>query len=169
MAGKVDGLKQLERKLNRLGDFPKEMRTELRQSNRRIGRIGAKVVKNTLPKQSEEFVVYKKRQAGIQRDGRAVIERTIPPGTLRRSIRVWNVRRSKINVHMGVKSGGSVRFDGYFAPWVEGGNVGKRRRTVGSRFYDSVTPRLTRVRARMQRIQLVAYRRIFDKFARKLK
>jgi len=169
MGGKVDGIRELERKLSKLGDFPKEMQRELRDSNRRIARIGAKVVKSSLPRQSREFVVYKKGKPGIGAKGTGEVERTIPAGTLKRSIRVWNVRRSKINVHMGVKRGGSMRFNGYFAPWVEGGNVGKRRRSVGSKFYDSITPRLERVRGRIQRIQLVAYRRLFNKYAISLK
>lgn len=169
MGAKVEGLKELDRKLARLGNFPKEMRQELRASNRRIGRIGARAVKNTLPRQSKEFVVYEKGSKGIGKKGTGKIDRIIPAGTLKRSIRVWNVRRSKINVHMGVKTGGSVRFDGYFVRWVEGGNVGRRRRTIGSKFYDAVTPRLERISGRMQRIQLVAYRRIFNQFARKVK
>lgn len=169
MAGKIEGIKELERKLKQVGDFPKAMESELRDSNRRIARIGAKVVKNSLPRQSREFVVYKKNGQGIGAKGTGEVERRIPAGTLKRSIRVWNVRRSKINVHMGVKRGGNIRFDGYFAPWVESGNVGKRRRTIGSKFYDSITPSLGRVRGRMQRIQLVAYRRIFDKYAKRLK
>jgi len=169
MAGKVEGLKELERKLAKLGDFPKDMSKELRAANRRIARIGGRVIKNKLPQGGDEFVVYKKRRKGIQRDGQAVIEKKIPKGTLRRSIRVWNSRGSKVNVQVGPRRGGSVRFDGYFAPWVESGNVGKKRRTVGSRFYDKIEPAIKLIRPRLQQIQLVSYRRIYGTYVNRLK
>jgi hypothetical protein len=58
MAAKVEGMAELIKKLDRLGDFPKEMRKELRDANRRIGRNAAKAIKNNaMPKGGKDFVV----------------------------------------------------------------------------------------------------------------
>jgi len=168
MRAEVDGMKELMQKLNRLGDFPKEMRTELREANRRIGRNAAKAIKNSaLPKGGTEFVVYKKRNKGRDRSP-GEIDKVIPKGTLRRSVKMWNAKRSKVNVLVGAKRGGSTRFDGYFAPWVEGGNVGGRGRSKGSKFYDKLQPALGRMRPRMQKMQLNMYRKIYARWIKKM-
>lgn len=168
MAAEVEGMAELIKKLDRLGDFPKEMRKELRDANRRIGRNAAKAIKNNaMPKGGKDFVVYKKRNKGRD-SGPGKIEKTIPKGTLRRSIKMWNVRRSKVNVMVGPKRGGSVSFDGYFAPWVEGGNVGGRGRSKGSRFFNKINPALGRMRPRMERMQLNMYRKIYDRWIKKM-
>jgi hypothetical protein len=168
MGAKVEGMAELIKKLERLGDFPKEMRKDLRDANRRIGRNAAKAIKNSaMPKGGKEFVVYKKRNKG--RDpGPGTIEKKIPKGTLRRSIKVWNAKRSRVNVLVGPKRGGSVSFDGYFAPWVESGNVKATGRSRGSRFYNKIQPSLGRMRPRMEAMQLRLYRKIYASWIKKM-
>lgn len=167
---RIEGFKEFERRLAKLGDFPKDMYKELRAENHRIGRVAARVIKKKLPSKGTEFVMYKRRRKGIQRDGNAEIIRTIPAGTLRRSIRTWNSKYSKINVQVGPRGRrGSVRYDGFFAGIVEGGHTGGMNRSVGSKFYNKITPTLKQIEPRMRRIQLVGYRRIYHKWVKKLR
>ena len=165
----IEGYAEFEAKLMRLGDWPKEMAKEIRRENHRIGRVGARVLKRALPAQGTEFVVYKRRRKGIQRDGKAQIEKTIKAGTLRRSIRTWNSRGSKINVQLGARRGGSINYDGYFAHFVDSGHVGGYQQSIGSKFYDKLTPGLRRLEPRLRRIQLNAYRRLYYKWANNMK
>ena len=48
MAGKVEGLDALVKQIGRIGDFPKEMRKELRKGNRDIGRMASKRINKEL-------------------------------------------------------------------------------------------------------------------------
>lgn len=164
----IQGLKELERKLGKLADFPKDMRKELFDANRRLGRVAAKAVKKSLPRSSREFVVYKKRKRGKD-SGPGQIYRRIPPNTLRRSIRARKARGSKVNVLVGPISGGkNVAYDGYFAHLPEYGNSGGRNDSRGSKFYKRITPALSRIEPRVRRLQLVSYRRIYGKWVKKL-
>lgn len=168
-ATQIQGFKEFEKRLAKLGDFPKDMMKELRQENHRIGRVAARVIKRKLPSKGTEFVMYKRRAKGIQRDGKAEIIRTIPAGTLRRSIRTWNSKGSKINVQVGPRGRrGSIRYDGFFAGIVEGGHTGGRNRSTGSKFYNKIRPVLKSLEPRMRKIQLVGYRRIYHKWVTKL-
>jgi hypothetical protein len=168
-ATQIEGFKEFEKRLAKLGDFPKDMYKELRAENHRIGRVAARVIKRKLPSQGTEFVMYKRRAKGIQRDGKAEIIRTIPAGTLRRSIRTWNSKGSKINVQVGPRGRrGSIRYDGFFAGIVEGGHTGGRNRSTGSKFYNKIRPVLKSLEPRMRKIQLVGYRRIYHKWVTKL-
>lgn len=167
---KIEGWTEFERKLAKLGDFPKDMYKELRAENHRIGRVGARVLKAALPQKGTEFVMYKRRRKGIQRDGKAEIIRTIPAGTLRRSIRTWNSKGSRINVQLGPRGfRGAIRYDGFFAGIVDEGHVGGRGRSVGSKFYGKLGEKLEAIKPRMRRIQFVGYKRIYDKWIRQLK
>lgn len=164
----VQGLKELERKLGKLGDFPKDMRKELFDANRKIGRVAARVVKKSLPAQGTEFVVYKKRRKGKD-SGPGKIYRTIPAGTLRRSIRARKAKGSKVNVLVGPLRGGkNVKYDGYFAHMAEYGHVGGRKQSTGSKFYNRITPTLSRIQPQVRRLQLASYRRIYGKWIKKL-
>ena len=166
----IQGLKELERKIGKLGDFPKDMRKELFDANRRLGRVAAKVMKRSLPSRGTEFVVYKRRSKGKDK-GPGKIDKTIPAGTLRRSIRSRKARGSKVNVLVGPLRGGkNVAYDGYFAHMVEEGfKIGySGKRSNGSRFYKRITPALSRIEPRVRRLQLVSYRRIYGKWVKKL-
>ena len=115
------------------------------------------------------FVLYKRRNKGRD-SGPGVVDRTIPAGTLRRSIRTWNSKGSKINVQVGPRGGAkfSDRYNGYFAGIVEGGHTGGRYRSTGSKFYNKIRPTLRKMEPRMRKIQLVGYRRIYNKWIKKL-
>lgn len=166
----IEGWTEFERKLAKLGDFPKDMYKELRAENHRIGRVGARVLKRALPQKGTEFVMYERRAKGIQRDGKAQIIRTIPAGTLRRSIRTWNSKYSKINVQMGPRGRrGAIRYDGFYAGIVDEGHTGGRDQSIGSKFYGKLGAGLERVKPRMRRIQFVGYKRIYNKWIRQLK
>ena len=166
----IEGYAEFEAKLMKLGDWPKEMTKEIRRENHRIGRVGARVLKRALPSQGTEFVMYKRRAKGIQRDGKAEILRTIPAGTLRRSIRTWNSRGSKINVQLGPRGRrGAINYDGFFAGIVDDGHVGGYQESVGSKFYNKLGPALKRLQPRLRRIQLNAYRRMYYKWANNLR
>jgi hypothetical protein len=164
----VEGWKDFERKLNKLGDFPKDMYKELRAENHRIGRVAARVIKKNLPATGQKFELYKRRNKGRD-SGPGVILRTIPAGTLRRSIRTWNSKGSRINVQVGPRGRrGSVRYDGFFAGIVEGGHTGGMNRSTGSKFFNKIRPTLGRIEPRMRRIQFTGYRRIYNKWVKKL-
>lgn len=165
----IEGWTEFEKKLAKLGDFPKDMYKELRQENHRIGRVAVRVIKKGLPQQGTKFVLYKRRNKGRD-SGPGVVDRTIPAGTLRRSIRTWNSKGSKINVQVGPRGGAkfSDRYNGYFAGIVEGGHTGGRYRSTGSKFYNKIRPTLRKMEPRMRKIQLVGYRRIYNKWIKKL-
>jgi hypothetical protein len=166
----IQGLKELTRKIGKLGDFPKDMRTELFEQNMKMGRVVARILKKNLPSKGTEFVVYKRRRRGKDK-GPGTIEKTIPAGTLRRSIRPRKAKGSKVNVLVGPLRGGkSVRYDGYFAHMVEDGfRIGfTGKRSIGSRFYKKMTPTLSRIQPQVRRLQLASYKRIYGKWIKKL-
>jgi len=165
MVGNVEGLKELEKQISRIGDFPKVMAKELRQSNRKIGQLASRKIKPTIPRSGEDFKVYKGSGGqGRARKGEGVVVKTIPSGTLRRSIGVRNSRGSKVNVFVGPRKGGAVRNDGYFAQWTEDGGIGGRRKSVDSPTYNKIAPALARLRPMMERLMIMQYRRVFNKF-----
>ena len=151
----IIGLDELEKQIGRIGDFPKVMAKELRAANRKIGQSASKKLKNELRSKrlSRDFVFVDK--------GRELV---VEPGTLYRSIGVKNSRGSKVNVFVGPRFGGAKRNDGFFAAIVESGQVGGRGRSIGSRNYNIIRPFLSRYSRVMERMQVSAYRRIFDKY-----
>ena len=166
--GDIVGLKDLERKIGKLGDFPVDMRKELFAANMRLGRVAAKVIKKNLPRSSKEFVVYKKRKPGKD-SGPGQIYRRIPPNTLRRSILARKAKGSKVNVLVGpIRGRKNVAYDGYFAHLPEYGHTGGRNRSRGSKFFNRITPTLSRIQPQVRRLQLVSYRRIYAKWIKKL-
>ena len=161
MAGKVEGLDALVKQIGRLGNFPKDMRKELRKGNRDIGRMASKRVKPQVPRSK---VVFKVRRSG-KRGGKPGPNMDITPGTLRRSIGVRNSRGSRINVFVGPRSGGvAQKNDGWFAGIVESGHVSGRNRSTGSANYNKIAPALDRLRPAMERLMIIKYRKAFDKF-----
>jgi hypothetical protein len=151
----IIGLEELTKQIGRIGAFPKEMSRELRAANRKIGESASKKLKNQLDSRrlSRNFVFVDK--------GRKL---EVEPGTLYRSIGVRNSRGSRINVFVGPRFGGAKRNDGFFAAIVESGQVGGRGRSIGSRNYNIIRPFLSRYSRVMERMQVHAYRRLFDKF-----
>jgi hypothetical protein len=165
---RIEGFKEFEKRLAKLGDFPKDMYKELRAENHRIGRVAARVIKRQLPAKGTEFHLYERRNKGRDSSPGKIL-RTIPAGTLRRSIRTWNSKGSKINVQVGPRGRrGSIRYDGFYAGIVEGGHTGGRNRSVGSKFYNKIRPTLKSLEPRMRRIQLVSYKRIYNNWIKKL-
>ena len=166
MAGKVEGLDELMKQIGRLGEFPKVMAKELRQSNREIGRMASKRIKPQVPRSRKIFKVYEGTPGpGRAKKGEGKVRLEITPGTLRRSIGVRNSRGSRINVFVGPRSGGvSPKNDGWFAGIVESGHVGGRGKTTGSRNYNKIAPALERLRPAMERLMIMKYRKVFDKY-----
>lgn len=167
----IEGWPEFEKKLNKLGDFPHEMKKELRAEGHRIGKVAVRVLKNKVNMSSKDFVWYHRGAKGIGAKGTGKVDRTVPKGTLRRSIRTWNSRGSKINVMVGPRGGKrfSDRYNAYFAGIVEGGHSGGMNRSVGSRFYNRLTPTLMAIQPRMRRIQHIAYKRVFERYVKQLK
>ena len=158
---KVEGLDELMKQVGRIGAFPKEMAKELRKSNRDVGRLAAKRVKPQVPRSKK---VFKVRRSGA-RGGKSGPNLDITPGTLRRSIGVRNSRGSRINVFVGPRSGGvSPKNDGWFAGIVESGHVGGRNRSTGSANFQKIAPALDRVRPAMERLMIMKYRQVFNRF-----
>ena len=165
MADKIEGLDELMKQISRIGDFPKVMAKELRQGNRKIGQAASRKVKPKIPRSGEDFKVYKGSGGkGRARKGEGVIIKTIPSGTLRRSIGVRNSRGSKINVFVGPLKGGALRRDGYFVQWTEDGSIGGRKKSVNSPTYNKIAPALARLRPMMERLMVAHFRRTFNKF-----
>jgi len=154
MVGEVIGLKELEKQISRIGDFPKDMAKELRQGNRKIAQAVSRKVKPQIPRSKRVFKV--RRSDGPDYD--------ITPGTLRRSIGVKNSRGSRTNVFIGPRAGGKPKNDGWFAGIVESGHVGGRNRSVGSAAFDKIVPALARLSPMMERLMIMHYRRTFEKF-----
>ena len=158
---KVEGLDELMKQVGRIGEFPKVMAKELRKSNRDVGRLAAKRVKPQVPRSKK---VFKVRRSGA-RGGKSGPNLDITPGTLRRSIGVRNSRGSRINVFVGPRSGGvSPKNDGWFAGIVESGHVGGRNRSTGSANFQKIAPALDRVRPAMERLMVIKYRQVFNRF-----
>ena len=158
-ADKVEGLDELMRKLKRLGDWPKEQHKEIRRVNKKIGSRAAKTIKAQFTGRGRDFAVYKNGD----------IQKIIPSGTLRRSIKAFNAKGSRTNVLLGVKRGGSVRFDGYFAGWVESGNVGGKGRSMGSKRQGKIIPAIKGVRRLIQTGQVAEYRILYERWVKKMK
>jgi len=150
-----DGLEELSKQIGRIADFPKEMAKELRYANRKIASSGSKKLKAILRQKrlNRDFVF-------VDKGRRLVVE----PGTLARSIGVKNSKGSKINVFVGPRFGGAKRNDGFFSAIVESGQVGGRGRSLGSKNANIIRPFLSRYAPVMARMQIIAYRRIFDQF-----
>ena len=158
---KVESLDELIKQVGRIGEFPKVMAGELRKSNRKIGQMASKRIKPQVPRSGK---VFKVRRSG-KRGGKRGPNLDITSGTLRRSIGVRNSRGSRINVFVGPRSGGVAQNnDGWFAGIVEGGHVGGRNRSVGSRNYNKIAPALARLRPAMERLMVIKYRKAFDKY-----
>lgn len=161
MSAKVEGLDELLKQISGLGDFPKDKAKELRAANKEIGRSAAKKIKPQVPKSRK---VFKVRRSG-KRGGKRGPNLDILPGTLRRSIGVRNSRGSRINVFVGPRSGGvAQKNDGWFAGIVESGHVTGRNKSVGSPAYAKIGPALERLRPMMERLMVIKYRRIFNRF-----
>ena len=158
---RVEGLDELMKQIGRIGEFPKVMAKELRKSNRDVGRLAAKRVKPQVPRSKK---VFKVRRSGA-RGGKSGPNLDITPGTLRRSIGVRNSRGSRINVFVGPRSGGvSPKNDGWFAGIVESGHIGGRNRSKGSANFRKIAPALDRVRPAMERLMIIKYRQVFNRF-----
>jgi len=162
---KVKGLEELTKQIGRIGKFPKEMARELRRSNREVGRMASKKIKPQIPRSGKDFKVYKGTPGGKRAPkGQGKVIKTIPSGTLRRSIGVRNSRGSRINVFVGPRKGGALRMDGYFAQWTEDGGIGGRKKTVNSPTYNKIAPALARLRPAMERLMIMKYRKVFDNY-----
>lgn len=172
MRANVDGLDELMKQIGRIGNFPKEMRKELRAANRRVGKSASNKLKARLkPKQlGEDFKVYEGSKGGRRaKKGEGKVRITVPSGTLWRSIGVKNARGSKINVFVGPRFGGkSVKMDGFFAHMVEAGDIGGRGRSRGSKSFGQIVPFFMRYRPVMERLMLAEYRKVFTQFGKKL-
>ena len=155
MVGDIEGLDELMKQVQRIGEFPKLMAKDLRKSNRDIGRMASKRIKPQIPRSKKVFQV--RRNDGPNMD--------ITPGTLRRSIGVRNSRGSRVNVFVGPRSGGvTPKNDGWFAGIVESGHVGGRNRSSGSQNFNKVIPALARLRPAMERLMVIKYRQVFNKY-----
>ena len=152
--GQIVGLDELIIQVGRIGEFPKVMSKELRQGNRKIAQAASRKIKPQIPRSKRVFNV--RRDDGPNYD--------ITPGTLRRSIGVKNSKGSKINVFVGPRSGGVVKNDGWFAGIVESGHVGGRNRSTGSPNFNKIVPALARLRPMMERLMIMHYSRVFNKF-----
>ena len=162
---KVEGLDELMKQVGRIGEFPKVMAKELRKSNRDIGRMASRKIKPQIPRSGKDFKVYEGTPGqGRAKKGEGKVEKTIPSGTLRRSIGVRNSRGSRINVFVGPRKGGALRMDGYFAQWTESGDIGGRNKTTNSATYNKIAPALARLRPAMERLMVMKYRQVFDKY-----
>jgi len=154
---KVEGLDELIKQVGRIGEFPKVMAGELRKSNRKIGQMASK--------RGKDFKVYEGTPGPNRaRPGEGKVRMTIPSGTLRRSIGVRNSRGSKINVFVGPRRGGAERNDGWFAGIVDDGHIGGRNKSINSRNYNKIAPALARLRPAMERLMIIKYRQVFNKF-----
>jgi hypothetical protein len=151
---RVQGLDELIKQVGRIGEFPKVMAKELRKSNRDVGRMASRKIKPQIPRSKRVFNV--RRSDGPNYD--------ITPGTLRRSIGVKNSKGSRINVFIGPRSGGAPKNDGWFAGIVESGHVGGRKRSTGSANFQKIAPALDRVRPAMERLMVIKYRQVFNRF-----
>jgi len=165
MVGKVEGIDELMKQISRIKDFPKEMAKELRQSNRAIGSMASKRIKPQIPRSGKDFKVYEGTPGpGRAKPGEGKVRMTIPSGTLRRSIGVRNSRGSKVNVFVGPRKGGAERNDGWFAGIVDDGHIGGRNKSINSRNYNKIAPALARLRPAMERLMIIKYRQVFNKF-----
>ena len=162
---KVEGLDELMKQVGRIGAFPKEMAKELRKSNRDVGRLASRKIKPQIPRSGKDFKVYEGTPGkGRAKKGEGKVRLTVPSGTLRRSIGVRNSRGSRINVFVGPRRGGAVRNDGWFAGIVDDGHIGGRNKTKNSSNYNKIAPALARLRPAMERLMLMNYRAVFDKY-----
>lgn len=165
MADKVDGLEELMKQIGRIKDFPKEMAKELRKSNRDIGLMAARKIKPQIPRSGKDFKVYEGTPGpGRAKPGEGKVRMTIPSGTLRRSIGVRNSRGSRVNVFVGPRKGGAERNDGWFAGIVDDGHIGGRNKSLNSRNFNKIAPALARLRPAMERLMIIKYRQVFNKF-----
>lgn len=118
MSVKVDGMKELERKIMRLAQWSEKDAQKLREIDERVAEVYNVALRANIKDSPVDIRVYRSKQ----------LRQTIKQGTLRRSIKTFR-RRNKAITLAGPKTTGKRggnkkvnRQDGWFASIVENGS-----------------------------------------------
>ena len=131
-AMKIDGMKELERKIERLAKWSEKDAQKLRAIDERVAEVYNVALRANIKDAKEDIYVYEKgtgpgRNQGSKDGERKNVRTMTRPGTLRRSIKTFR-RSNKAITLAGPKTsrkGGSLkrnRQNGWFASIVENGS-----------------------------------------------
>jgi hypothetical protein len=173
--GRIDGMDELLKQIDKIAMWGS---TEDRKKVLKIHKAVAQIGKNSVRRQitSHAGGTIKVRRTG-RLGGKRGPSYDIQKGTLKRSIRVFGVMGNKTSVMVGPRSGvidkslarpvGTIRNDGYFAHFVEEGDLprhmgGRGAYTGPNRgfFERGMKPALPRMTAELVR----RYRQAFDQY-----
>ena len=177
--GRIEGFDDLMKQVNKIAMWGStDDRKAVRKIHSAVAKIGQKSVKRAITNHSGGTI--KVRRTG-RLGGKRGPDYDIQKGTLKRSIRVFNVLGDKTSLMVGPRSGiidksmpgpsaGIIRNDGYFAHFVEEGDLprhmgGRGAYTGPNRgfFERGMKPALPRMTAELVR----RYRARFDKYMSK--
>jgi hypothetical protein len=154
---KVDGMKELERKIMRLAQWSEKDAQKLRAIDERVAEVYNVALRANIKDSPVDVKVYRSQQ----------LRQTIKPGTLRRSVKTF--RRSNKRITLAGpkttgKRGGNKkvnRQDGWFASIVENGSgFGPgRNRGVFERTQKATKGRMQKLRNRLLQREFQRYMR----------
>ena len=169
MSVKVDGMKELERKIMRLAQWSEKDANKLRAIDERVAEVYNVALRANIKDAEGDIRVYNITGGGPGRKkGRkGTIRQTIKSGTLRRSIKTFR-RRNKAITLAGPKTTGRRgankkvnRQDGWFASIVENGSgFGPgRNKGVFERTQKATSNRMKKLRNRLLQQEFKRYMR----------
>ena len=168
---RVQGIQEVENKLNKLAAFGVKDAAQLKSINERVGKIYNRYLEANLKDAKTDILVYTKTGKGIGRkkDHVGSVRQIIKRGTLRRSLKVFQ-RRYKQITYAGPKSKGLTkgrktktnRQDGWFASIVEQGagfEGGGRNKGIFTRAQKATFQRMVNMRNRLLQSEFQRYMR----------
>ena len=160
---KIDGMKELERKIERLAKWSEKDAQKLRAIDERVAEVYNVALRANIKDAKEDIYVYEKgtgpgRNKGSKDGERKNVRTMTRPGTLRRSIKTFR-RSNKAITLAGPKTsrrGGSLkrnRQNGWFASIVENGSGFGPSRSTGlfERTQKATRNRMQQLRNRLLR------------------
>lgn len=135
---RLEGWKEFEKQLDKIEKWGSTKdRKKVLTIHKGVAKIGEKALKRAVTNHNKTIKVRRSGRLG----GKRGPSYDIMPGTLKRSIRVFNAKGSKTSVMVGPRSGiiektgpgaGVIRNDGYFAHMINEGDLPKHMGGKGS-------------------------------------
>jgi hypothetical protein len=157
MAVRVDGMKEFERKIERLAQWSEKDAQKLRAIDERVAEVYNIALRANIKDSPVDVKVYRSSE----------LRQTIKPGTLRRSIKTFR-RKNKAITLAGPKTTGrrgaskkTNRTDGWFASIVENGSGfgPSRSKGVFERTQKATSARMKKLRNRLLQQEFQRYMR----------
>lgn len=165
----VVGLNEVNKKLQALAMWSQRDHDNLVRINTQVAEIYADVLKSQIVDFRTDIDVYRRTGGGPGRKAgkKGQIRQTIKKGTLRRSVKVWQPNKDRIQVWAGPrtrrKTSSKVnRTDGWFAAIVEGGDYFGNKSVADNTGVHEWSQRTTR--NRMQKLRNALLKVRYEKY-----